>query len=264
MARAERPATVASLVKDLQELGLVEASTVMVHSSLSRLGYVCGGAPAVVAALFESVGPQGTVVMPTHSGDFSDPAAWSRPPVPEAWWDTIRSEMPAYHPLLTPTRQMGAIVECFRHVPGARRSAHPAVSVTAVGPTSDRVVADHGLTYGHGETSPLARLYDLDAQVLLLGVSHANNTALHLAEYRARLANKAWTTNAAPIWVDGRREWTSYPDLEGDDGDFERIGQGFAGTGREAQGPVGAGTGRLMSCRDVVDHAVRWMEANRT
>ena len=48
IAMADGPATVSSLVADLRVLGVTEAMTVMVHSSLSRLGYVSGGAHAVV------------------------------------------------------------------------------------------------------------------------------------------------------------------------------------------------------------------------
>ena len=117
IALAERPATVESLAEDLRALGVRAGTVVMVHSSLSRLGYVAGGAHAVILALLDTVGPDGTIVMPTHSGDLSDPGSWINPPVPEAWWDAIRSTMPAYDPVLTPTRQMGAIVECFRRVP---------------------------------------------------------------------------------------------------------------------------------------------------
>lgn len=127
----------ASLTADLRALGLPFGATVMVHSSLARLGYVAGGAHAVVAALLEVLGPGGTLVMPTHSGDLSDPAGWRNPPVPEAWWQTIKDEMPPFDAELTPTRQMGAIVECFRHVRGARRSDHPTVSATALGPNTD-------------------------------------------------------------------------------------------------------------------------------
>ena len=159
--------------------------------------------------------------MPTHSGDLSDPATWSKPPVPEAWWDTIRSAMPAYDPALTPTRRMGAIVECFRRLPGTRRSAHPTISVAAHGPKATTIIDPHPLAYGLGEDSPLARLYELDADVVLLGVGHANNTSLHLAEYRADYPNKAWTaTHASPVLIDGHRSWTTYDDLEADDSDF--------------------------------------------
>jgi aminoglycoside 3-N-acetyltransferase len=87
---------------------------------------------------------------------------------------------------------MGAVVECFRNFPGAKRSNHPIVSFIAVGGEADRVVENHELDYGFGETSPLARLYDLDAWLLLLGVGHTNNSSLHLVEYRADFKGKRW------------------------------------------------------------------------
>lgn len=261
--RAERPATVDTLVADLRRLGVAAGSTVMVHSSLSRLGFVAGGPQAVVAALVAAVGPTGTLMMPTHSGHLSDPSGWRNPPVPEWWWPAIREHTPAYDPRLTPTRAMGAIVDCFRGVPGVLRSAHPTVSAAAVGPDAGRLVGDHPLAHGLGESSPQARLYDLDGWVLLLGVDHGNDTSLHLAEYRADWPSKPWTTQSSPVLVDGERRWMTYDELEPDEDDFARLGEDFAATGRERSGPVAAGTGRLCRVREVVDFAVGWLAQHR-
>lgn len=251
-----------SIAGDLRQIGLREGAVVLVHSSLSQLGYVAGGAQAVVLALLDVVGAVGTVVMPTHSSDWSDPSMWENPPVPPGWQQVIRDEMPAYDPQLTPTRGMGAIVECFRHVTGAVRSCHPSASFVAVGPKAAGIVEGHELANGFGEQSPLRRLYDLDASVLLLGVGHANNTSLHLAEYRSD-AFKQWISQSAPVTVDGERTWVTWQEVEGDTDDFDTLGHAFAATGKQQTGPVGAATAHLMRQRDLVDFAASWFDDHR-
>jgi aminoglycoside 3-N-acetyltransferase len=259
----DQPSTISSLVAELRHVGLDAGMTVMVHSSLSSLGYVAGGAHAVVTALLEVLGPSGTLMMPTHSTDLSDPGSWSNPPIPAAWVDPVRNEIPAYDPALTPTRSMGAIVECFRHVPGVLRSAHPAVSASAVGPNASDLIDGHQLDHALGESSPQARLYDLDGMILLLGVTHANNTSLHLAEYRSAPEDAAEVTQHSPMLIDGARAWVSYASLDDDVSDFEQVGDAFAMNGAERNGPIGAGTARLMSARTLVDFAADWFRVHR-
>ncbi|MEM8708501.1 MAG: AAC(3) family N-acetyltransferase [Actinomycetota bacterium] len=264
IAASERPATAATLVADLRALGVEPGMTLMVHSALSRLGFVAGGAHTVVLALLEAVGPIGTLMMPTHSTHLSEPSEWSNPPVPESWFQPLRDEMPAYDPALTPTRSMGAIVECFRHVPGVMRSAHPCVSAAAVGPDAEILVSEHALAHALGEGSPQARLYDLDGHVLLLGVDHGNNTSLHLSEYRSPPPGGHEVVQyASAIVDDGERRWVTYDSIEEDEEDFPQLGEAFAETGLERRGPVGAGVGRLMRSRDIVSFGVEWLRVNR-
>src|SRR5579871_1511410 len=117
--RAQMPRTRESLTADLRALGVQPGMTLLVHSSLSALGWVSGGPVAVVQALLDVLGHDGTLVTPTQSGQYSDPAYWVAPPVPEAWWPIIRETMPAFDPRTAPTRGMGAIVEVFRNWPSA-------------------------------------------------------------------------------------------------------------------------------------------------
>ena len=257
------PATVGSIVADLLTLGLERGDVVMVHTSLSRLGWVAGAAQSVVEALLAAVGPPGTVVMPSQSGQLSDPATWSNPPVPEHWVNAVREGLPAYDPYLTPTRGMGQVVECFRCHRSTMRSGHPLVSVVANGAAAEYLTADHDLSPSLGEGSPLARLYELDAKVLLLGVDHSNDTSLHLAEYRADWATKRYTEEGAPMVVDGERRWVTYRDLGLLPDDFAAIGEAFSETGHERRGPVAGGTGRLARQRTLIDFAVGWMNENR-
>ena len=55
------------IIKELKALGLEKGGAVMVHTSLKSMGYVCGGAQAVIEALIEVVGSDGTIMMPTQS-----------------------------------------------------------------------------------------------------------------------------------------------------------------------------------------------------
>ena len=120
--------TRARIAADLGRLGVRPGSVLVVHSSLSALGWVCGRAQAVVEGLIDALGADGTLVVPAHTSGNCDPATWSNPPVPEDWWPVIRAEMPAFDPRVTPTDYMGAIAEVARTWPGALRSAHPQVS----------------------------------------------------------------------------------------------------------------------------------------
>ena len=261
MERSDRPRTRESLSGELRELGVSHGGVLLVHSSLSALGWVCGGAVAVVEALLDVLGPDGTLVVPTHTVGNSDPAVWSNPPVPRAWWPDVRAHMPAYDARLTPSYGVGVVPEVLRSWPGALRSEHPQTSFAALGPRARAITGDHRLGSALGEHSPLARLYAFDADVLLLGTGHSANTSLHLAEYRLRTPRRG-RSGAAIAGPDGRR-WVTCDDVELDDSDFDRVGEALDAAGLSRAGRVGSAHCRLMRQRDAVDFALAWMERER-
>jgi aminoglycoside 3-N-acetyltransferase len=106
--------TRASLATDLHNLGLRGDATILLHSSLSALGFVVGGAETVISAILDVIGDEGTLVVPTFTGDNSDPADWSNPPVPAEWYATIRETMPAFDPRKTRPQSVGVIADTLR------------------------------------------------------------------------------------------------------------------------------------------------------
>ena len=259
------PITVPSLVKDLVRLGVQPGMTLMVHSAISRLGWVCGGPPAVVLALQKVLGSSGTLVMPTHTNHLSDPKRWQNPPVPENWWQTIRETMPAYQPDITPTREMGTIVDCFRSQRGVRRGSHPHYSFAAWGAHAEVVaVPNQPLPFGLGDDSTLGRMYDLAGWVLLVGVGHDSNTSLHLSEYRVDYPTKETKLVGAPVLVAGQQQWVEFEDINWDSDDFPFLGDDFAAeTNLVRMGRVGQAAAMLMPQRPLIDFGMTWLPRHR-
>jgi Aminoglycoside N3''-acetyltransferase len=258
---SDMPRTRESIKNDLIKIGLKPDMVVIVHSSLSSMGWVCGGAVAVIQALMDVITPEGTIVMPAHSGEYSEPSYWGNPPVPAEWCQVIRDTMPAFEPEITPTRGIGIIAETFRKWPGVLRSSHPQVSFCAWGKHAKEIIENHSLNYGLGEQSPLAHLYDLDGWVLLLGVGYENNTSFHLSEYRAPCGVAC--TNGAPVVENGHRVWKTIEDIEIDSDTFGEIGAEFEKKNYVLTGLVGSAKTRLFPQRKGVDFASAWLEEYR-
>jgi aminoglycoside 3-N-acetyltransferase len=257
------PITRNRVIKDLARIGLNSGDVVVVHSSLSGMGWVVGGPVTVIDALMKVVTDEGTIAMPTHTSGNSEPSHWVAPPVPEEWWPIIRSEMPAYQSAITPADTVGIIPEVFRRFPGVVRSKHPQASVAAWGKHAKNIVETHRLDIAFGEDSPWGKLYSLQAKILLIGSGHDSNTALHLAELKAAIPNHPTEVQGAAVIEDGRREWKDWTEIQYYFEDFPQIGQAFEESIGYQPDKIGQAESRLLSMRAIVNFAVDWLHTNR-
>lgn len=242
------------LASDLRSLGLRPGQDLLVHSSLSEIGWVGGGPGTLLRAIQDVAGPSATIVVFTQTPLTSRTseafriatAGLSRNEI-----ERFAAEHAAFDPQTTPSYGVGQFAEHVRTRPGASRSLHPQTSFAALGPAAAAITSGHDPDCHLGEQSPLRWLYDRDAAILLLGVTYAACTAFHLAEYRF----------AGEGAVRGS-------DL--DDDDFHQIGRELErrwkkhpGPGGPQRGQVGMADSRLVPMRSAIDFAVGWMKKYR-
>ena len=252
--------TRAKLVQDLTRLGVREGTPLVVHSSLSKIGWVVGGATSVVQALMDVVGESGTLILPAATPQCADPAQWGDPRLPEAWLPTIRDHLPPFEVTTTPT-SLGAIPETFRTWPGTRRSDHPLESVCAWGKNAALVTDGHPLAFSEGPGSPFGRAHDLGASILLLGVGFNRCTALHYAETLA--PKRRLQTVRFPKVEDSERVWYEVENVADDNGEhFPNIGARFREQGKVVEGSVGAAPCFLFTMSELVASALDYFDAH--
>jgi aminoglycoside 3-N-acetyltransferase len=254
-----------SLARDLRSLGVIPGQTLLVHASLRRIGWVSGGAGAVVAALRQVLGQEATLVVPASTADNSDTSRLYQARTTGMTSDEIgryRDAMPPFT-LERPSIGTGRIAECVRTAPGAVRSEHPQTSFAALGPQAGMLMSGHQFDCHLGESSPLGRLYKAGAWVLLMGVGYEACTCFHLAEYRY-VPFPPRQVYGCVVAEQGQRRWRSYEDVVLDDRDFAALGAAFDQTGHVIRGHVGQAQCLLAPIAAAVDFATEWLRQHRT
>ncbi len=158
------------LLRDFRALGLKPGDTVLVHSSLKSLGYVENGPHAVVKALYESVSPGGTIVLPAYYM----PAG--------TMYETCKLKDYIFDPRQHGTN-LGRIPEELLKFPGVERSLHPTHSVAALGPNARYLTeSHHHASSTFGKNSPWDRLIEIGGKVMGLGIPMAPGGLYHPLE----------------------------------------------------------------------------------
>jgi aminoglycoside N3'-acetyltransferase len=236
---SRHPTTVSELTVQIRELGVTAGGVVLVHTSFSKVGPVEEGPLGLIRALQAALGPTGTLVMPSMTDDDDHP----------------------FDPRRTHCLGMGVVADTFWRMPSVRRSDSPH-AFAAIGPEADRITADHPLDVPHGLNSPVGRVYDLDGQVLLLGVGHDANTTIHLAE---ALAGVRYRRRKSVAIIDGGKPTRyCYGEIDHCCENFNLVDEWLDAEGQQRHGRVGHGKSRLASARDVVATVMGRLRTNET
>jgi aminoglycoside 3-N-acetyltransferase len=262
---SSRVITRSSLAEDFRRIGLAAGDAVMVHAAFGKVGPVLGGPDALVDALIEVVGPEGTVLSYQDwelSVDVWDEHGRVRP--------ELRDHVPPYDPATArPARDHGVLAATIGTREGVRRSGNPGASVAALGARAEEFTAAHPLDYGYGEDSPFARLVAVGGRVLMVGAPLDTMTILHHAEHLADLPGKRRIEIEYPLATPKGTAWrvveefdTSEPVVPGPPEDYFRlIVEDFLATGAGVRGPVGEADSVLVDAPAMVDFGVRWLES---
>jgi aminoglycoside 3-N-acetyltransferase len=157
------------LKRQLEKIGIIEGDTVLVHSAMSKIGFVDGGPKTIVDALLETVGPTGHILMPNS---------------PNARFQLDYIQEIESFDVLNDKSKLGAISENFRLHEKAVRSWHPTEPVSCIGPDADYFVGSHfSQITPYNENSPYYRVAERNGKILMIGVTLDNaGTNLHTLE----------------------------------------------------------------------------------
>lgn len=255
------PYTQSQLASHFKALGVVSGQIVMLHSSVKAVGGVMGGPNVILQALFEALGPEGTLMMYVGWQDIPDYVVELSADVRQIYYD----EHPPFDPATArAVRENSVLAEFLRTWPGAQRSLNPENSMAAVGARAREITRDHPLNYGYGPGSPLSRLVEWGGHVLLLGAPLDALTLLHYAENRARMRHKNIVHYQCPVLQDGRKVWIDVEDYNTgeahDDYTFEQIAQDYLALNRTPRGKVGDAQSFLFDAADLTAFAITWLE----
>lgn len=233
------------LSRDFMNLGLGAGSHVVVHSALSRVGRIDGGAQAMLRALLGVLGPEGTILVPAFSYCFSG-----------------REEAEPFDAANTPGFRTGVFAETVRIHPDAVRSRHPTHSVAAVGARAAEFTAGHERVAALGPGSPMHKAAMAGARILLIGVTHTANSSVHIAEVLAGVPysqtpfRESWGTTAKVLDERGRvKEVPLVPDTPGCSANFDVLDASLRKAGLVRDGKVGRAPAQSIDARGLLDTA---------
>ena len=228
-----------ALIQQLLDLGVQLGGVLLVHTSFSKVKPVEGGTVGLILAYHSASEPGGTLVMPSMSYDN------------DHVYDKTKSHC----------AEMGIVADTFWRMPGVLRSDNNH-AFAAVGPLAEKILAPHPIDIPHGLDSPVGRVYELDGQVLLLGVDHTSNTTIHLCENMAGVRYRR--DKHLTVLKDGKPVRFEYREIDHCCQNFSLVDGWLDERGLQRRDKVGHADAHLIRSKDIVEVVTERLKENET
>ena len=215
--------TIEDIKRLLKNIGIQNGDVLEVHASLKSIGYVLGGANALLDAILDTIGFEGTLIMSAHSSGNSEPAYFQNPPVDISLYDKVRENTPSFKGKFDDLSGMGLLAQALQKRPSVYFSNHPQVSMMAHGKHAKWITQSHPLNDMFGLKSPLAKMVELKTKVILFGVEYNSCTGMHLGEYLSQ--KRPIIIQGSRMIVGSKEDWVKFLSYDFDSDEFVQVGR---------------------------------------
>ncbi len=194
---------ISEISRQLDEAGIKRSDTAFVRVSLSAAAGFEGGPQAFLKEIMNYFESNGTLVMSSYT--------FNKSPI------LFLAENPLFDPDKS-TDQLSLVNELFRRSKGVVRSIHPTHSVSAFGKNAQWIISEHHKSQDcYASKSPFAKLYELNAKEISIGV-YPTSLTLHYIEQFVPKNVPGFHDLATPImcrlFLDGKESHIPFKDTD--------------------------------------------------
>jgi len=235
------------LVLNFQKAGLTSGDVLLVHSSYKSFGGVEGGPQTVIDAIRSILTDEGTLIVPTFNYDFCDGKPFDIKKTPS---------------------KMGIISELVRTDSNSKRTLDPVFSFAILGKYRD-YVADLKSEHSFGSNSIFAKLRELDAKIMIIGLTYNESMTFfhHIEEtqgcdYRYFKEFKGTIINYDDVKQDGKIVLFVRDIERGVQNAVDKMGSIMEQEGIVKNTVIGESEIKIMNVNDVYKRTVEEMKKN--
>ena len=267
MAERTAPAKVNEIVSTkedlcelLSSLGVQKGMVIFLQANMKKLGYITGGEQTLLEALMETVGYDGTIVMPSFTPQMADPSCLKQA-IDRESWELVRKHAQPFDRRLSAPHKCDPLIHQFLRNEGVVRSYHPLYSFSAWGKYAKLICDKHPLHFGLNQDSPLGKVVEFNGFVLMLGCDYKDCVMFQLARYRD--AQQPIRIISAPIEINKKRIWKDMLDLDYNYKNFDDVGEAMEDRYIVKTAMLNNGLCRLFSAREAQNLATAYFHIHR-